>query len=121
MGLSWIVEDEVDAVFIAQVVWLFGRPEISLPRGAVRPLPNSLLLDVVTSDPGPIKVSFCQAFQDELLGGIGVHRGQMASFFTAEVLSRGPVLLFVAKEVAIRSVLFPTFGAGFHAFVLTAG
>ena len=113
--------DEVDAVFIAQVVWLSGRPEISLPRGAVRPLPNSLLLDVVTSDPGPIKVSFCQAFQDELLGGIGVHRGQMASLSTTKVLSRSPVLLLDAEEVAMVSVRLPTFRAGFDAFVLAAG
>ena len=45
----------------------------------------------------------------------------MASFFTAEVLSRGPVLLLVAKEVAMASVLLPTFRAGFDAFVLAAG
>ena len=115
-------ENEVEAVFMfAGVVWLFGRPELSLPGGAVRPLPNALLFDVVTSDPGPIKASFCQAFQDELLGGIGVDRGQMASFSTAEVLSRGPVLLLVAKEVAMVSVRLPTFRAGFDAFVLAAG
>ena len=111
----------MDAVFIAQVVWLSGRPEISLPRGAVRPLPNSLLPDVVTSDPGPIEVFSYQAFQDELLDGIGVDRGQMASFSTAKVLSRGPVFLLVAKEVAMVSVRFPTFRAGFDAFVLAAG
>ena len=121
MGLSWILEDEVDAVFIAQVVWLSGRPEIGLPRGAVRPLPNALLFEVVTSDPGPIEVFSYQAFQDELLDGIGVDRGQMASFSTAEVLSRGPVLLLDAPEVAICSVLLPAVGACFHAFVLAAG
>ena len=110
----------MDAVFIAQVVWLSGRPEISLPRGAVRPLPNALFLDVAASDPGPTKVSSCQAFQDELLGGIGVDCGQMASFSTAKVLSRGPVFL-VTPEVAMVSVRLPTFRAGFDAFVLAAG
>ena len=111
----------MDAVFIAQVVWLSGRPEIGLPRGAVCPLPNSLLPDVVTSDPGPHKVFSCQAFQDELLGGIGVDRGQMATFFTAKVLSCSPVFLLVAPEVAMTSVRLPTFRAGFYAFVLATG
>ena len=115
-------ENEVEAVFMfAGVVWLFGRPELSLPGGAVRPLPNALLFEVVTSDPGPIEVFSCQAIQDELLDGIGVDRGQMASFSTAKVLSRGPVLLLVAKEVAMVSVRLPTFRAGFDAFVLAAG
>ena len=114
--------DLQNAVFIvAAVVWLSWRPEHVLPGGAVRPLPNNLLLDVTASDPDLTKVSSCQAFQDELLGGIGVHRGQMASLSTAKVLSRGPVLLLLAEEVAMASVLLPTFGAGFHAFVLTAG
>ena len=121
MGLSWILEDEVDAVFIAQVVWLSGRPEISLPRGAVCPLPNSLLPDVVTSDPGIVEFFSCQAFQNELVCGIGVDRGQMTSFSTAKVLSRGPVLLLVTPEVAMGSVRLPTFRAGFDAFVLAAG
>ena len=123
MGLSWILEDQVDAVFIAQVVWLSGRPKISLPRGAVRPLPNSLLPDVVTSDPGPHKVFSCQAFQDELLGVIGVDRGQMATFFTAKVLSCSPVFLLVAMQAmqAMTSVRLPTFRAGFYAFVLATG
>ena len=115
-------ENEVEAVFMfAGVVWLFGRPELSLPGGAVRPLPNALLLDVAASDPDPTKVSSCQASQNELLGGIGVHRGQMASLSTAKVLSRGPVLLLVAEEVAMVSVRLPAFRAGFHAFVLAAG
>ena len=106
---------------VASIIWFSTRPKLSLPGGAVRPLPNALFLDVAASDPDGTKVSSCQAFQDKLLGGIGVHRGQMASFFTAEVLSRSPVLLFVAKEVAMRSVRLPAFGAGFHAFVLAAG
>ena len=97
------------------------RPKCGLPGGAVRPLPNALLLDVVTSDPDPTKVSSCQAFQDELLDGIGVDRGQMASFSTAKVLSRGPVFLLVAKEVAMVSVRLPTFRAGLDAFVLATG
>ena len=121
MGLSWILEDQVDAVFIAQVVWLSGRPEISLPRGAVRPLPNSLLLDVVTSDPGPVEFFSCQAFQNELVDGFGVDRGQMASFFTAKVLSCSPVLLLVAPEVAMVSVFLPASVAGLNAFVVAAG
>ena len=119
--MSVISEKEGEAVLIAAVVWLSTRPKRGLPRGAVRPLPNALLFEVVTSDPGPIEVSSCQAFQNKLLGGIGVHRGQMASFSTAEVLSRGPVLLLVAPEVAMVSVRLPAFGAGFHAFVLAAG
>ena len=106
---------------VASIIWFSTRPKLSLPGGAVRPLPNALFLDVAASDPDGTKVSSCQAFQDELLGGIGVHRGQMTSFSTAEVLSRGPVLLFVAKEVAMRSVRLPAFGAGFDAFVLAAG
>ena len=115
-------ENEVEAVFMfAGVVWLFGRPELSLPGGAVRPLPDALIFDVATSDPGPIEVFPFQAFQDELFGVIGVDRGQMASFSTAKVFSRGPVLLLVAKEVAMVSVRLPAFGAGFHAFVLAAG
>ena len=103
------------------VIWLSRRPKRGLPRGAVCPLPNALLFEVATSDPGVTKVSSCQAFQDELLGGIGVDRGQMTSFSTAKVLSRGPVLLLVAKEVAMVSVRLPTFRAGFDAFVLAAG
>ena len=103
------------------VIWLSRRPKRGLPRGAVRPLPNALLLDVAAPDPDLTKVSSCQAFQDELLGGIGVDRGQMASFFPAKVLSRGPVFLLVAKEVAMVSVRLPTFRAGFDAFVLAAG
>jgi len=116
-------ENEVEAVFIISVVWLSSgpTPKLSLPRGTVRPLPNALLFEVVTSDPGPSEVSSCQAFQDELLGGIGVDCGQMASFSTTEVLSRGPLLLLVAEEVAMVSVLLPTFRAGFDAFVLAAG
>ena len=114
-------ENEVEAVFMfAGVVWLFGRPELSLPGGAVRPLPDALLFHVATSDPGPIEVFPFQAFQDELFGVIGVDRGQMASFSTAKVLSRGPVLL-VTPEVAMVSVRLPTFRAGFDAFVLAAG
>ena len=103
------------------VIWLSSCPKLSLPGGAVRPLPNALLFEVVTSDPGPIEVSSCQAFQDELLGGIGVHRGQMASFFTAKVLSFGPVLLLVAPEVATVSVFLPASVAGLNAFVVAAG
>ena len=45
----------------------------------------------------------------------------MSSFFTAVVLSRGPVLLLVAEEIAMVSVRLPAFGAGFDAFVLAAG
>ena len=43
------------------------------------------------------------------------------TFTSAEVLSRDPVLLLVAKEVAMVSVRLPAFRAGFHAFVLAAG
>ena len=111
----------MDAVFIAGIVWLSRRPEISLPRGAVCPLPNSLLPDVVTSDPGIVEFFSCQAFQNELVCGIGVDRGQMASFFAAKVLSCGPVLLLVAPEVAMVSVFLPASLAGLNAFVLTAG
>ena len=121
MGMPVISEKEGEAVLIAAVVWLSTRPKLSLPRGAVRPLPNALLFDVAAPNPDLTKVSSCHAFQDELLGGIGVHRGQMASFSTAKVLSRGPVLLLVAPEVAMVSVRLPAFGAGFHAFVLAAG
>ena len=106
---------------VAAVVWLSRRPKRSLHRGAVRPVPNSLLLDIAASDPDQTNVSSCHAFQDKLLGGIGVHRGQMASFSTAKVLSRGPVLLIVPPEVAMVSVRLPTFRAGFDAFVLAAG
>ena len=110
------------AVFIvAVVVWLSRRPKLSLPRGAISPLPKALLFDVAASDPGKIKVSFCQAIQDELLGGIGVHRGQMASLSTTKVLSRSPVLLLDAEEVAMVSVRLPTFRAGLDAFVLATG
>ena len=114
--------DLQNAVFIvAAVVWLSWRPEHVLPGGAVRPLPNTLLFEVVTSDPGPVEVFSCRAFQDELLGGFGVHRGQMASLSTAKVLSRGPVLLLLTPEVAMTSVRLPTFRAGLDAFVLAAG
>ena len=121
MVKSVISEIEVEAVFIIFIVWLSGCPELSLPLGAVRPLPDALFFDVATSDPDPSAVSSCQAFYDELLGGIGVHRGQMASFSTAKVLSRSPVFLLVAKEVAMVSVRLPAFGARFHAFILSAG
>ena len=126
MRLQRVFETKLKAVFIGGPVgWLSRRPEHVLPGGAVRPLPDTLLPDVVTSDPGRhkagTKVFACQAFQDELLGVIGVDRGQMATFFTAKVLSRGPVLLFVAPEVAMGSVRLPTFRAGFGAFVLAAG
>ena len=84
-------------------------------------LSNALLFHVATSDPGPIKVFSCQAFQDKLHGGIGLDRGQMASLFTAKVLSCSPVLLLAAPEVAMVSFLLPAFGAGFHTFVLAAG
>ena len=117
------LEDLQKAVFRAPriVVWLSRCPKRGLPGGAVRPLPDALLLDVVTPDPDLTKVSSCHASQNELLGRIGLDRGQMASLSTAEVLSRGPVLLFVAKEVAMVSVRLPTFRAGFDAFVLAAG
>ena len=112
-------------LIVVVVVWLSRRPEHVLPGGAVRPLPDALLFDVASSDPDPhpagARVFACQALQDELLGGIGVDRGQMTSFFTTEVLSRGPVLLLVAEEVAMVSVRLPAFRAGFHAFVLAAG
>ena len=115
-------ETKLKAVFKGGPVgWLSRRPEHILPGGAVRPLPDALLPDVVTSDPGPHKVFSCQAFQDELLGGIGVDRGQMATFFTAKVLSCSPVFLLVAPEVAMTSVRLPTFRAGFYAFVLATG
>ena len=107
-------------MIVLGVVWLSRRPELRLPGCAVRPLPDALIFDVATSDPGPIEVFSCQAFQDELLGGIGVDCGQMASFSTAKVLSRGPVFL-VTPEVAMVSVRLPTFRAGFDAFVLAAG
>ena len=107
-------------MIVLGVVWLSRRPEHRLPGCAVRPLPDALIFDVATSDPGPIEVFSCQAFQDELLGGIGVDCGQMASFSTAKVLSRGPVFL-VTPEVAMVSVRLPTFRAGFDAFVLAAG
>ena len=106
---------------VAAVVWLSRRPKRGLPRSAVHPLPNALLLDVAASDPDQTKVSSCHASQNELLGGIGVDRGQMASFSTAKVLSCGPVLLLVTPEVAMSSVRLPTFRAGFDAFVLAAG
>ena len=110
---------------VASIIWFSTRPKLSLPGGAVRPLPDALLFDVASSDPDPhpagARVFACQALQDELLGGIGVDRGQMTSFSTAKVLSRGPVLLLVAEEVAMVSVRLPAFRAGFHAFVLAAG
>ena len=99
-----MTEDLRKTVFIvAAVVWLSTRPKHGLPRGAVRPLPNALFLDVVTSDPDPTKVSSCQALQDKLFGGIGVDRGQMSSFSTTKVLSRGPVLLLPRGSNAFRS------------------
>ena len=126
MRLQRVFETKLKAVFIGGPVgWLCRRPEHVLPGGAVRPLPDTLLPDVVSSDPGCHKagaeVFACQAFQDELLGVIGVDCGQMASFLTAKVLSRGPVFLLVAKEVAMVSVRLPTFRADFDAFVLAAG
>ena len=45
----------------------------------------------------------------------------MASFFTAKVLSFGPVLLLVAPEVAMVSVFLPASVAGLNAFVVAAG
>ena len=116
---------EGEAVFIvASVVRLSRRPELVLPGGRVSPLPDTLLLNVASSNPGPGFIhpwtSF-HHFQNKILGGIGVDRGQMASFSTAKVPSRGPVFLLVAKEVAMVSVRFPTFRAGFDAFVLAAG
>ena len=106
---------------VAAVVWLSRRPLRGLPGGAVRPLPNALLLDVAASDPDGTKVSSCQAFQDELLDGIGVDRGQMASFFATKILSCGPVPLHFSPEEAMTFVLLPAFVAGFHAFVLAVG
>ena len=126
MRLQRVFETKLKAVFIwGPVGWLCRRPEHALPGGAVRPLPDALLPDVVTSDPGRhkagAKVFACQAFQDELLGVIGVDRGQMATFLTAKVLSCGPVHLLLTPEVAMGSVLLPTFRAGLDAFVLAAG
>ena len=115
-------ENEGEAVLIVVVVvWLSRRPKLSLPGVAVRPLPDALLFEVVTSDPDHKKVSSCQAFQNELVCGISVDRGQMASFFAAKVLSCGPVLLLVAPEVAMVSVFLPTSVAGLNAFVVAAG
>ena len=109
-----VTEDLQKAVFRAPriVVWLSRCPKRGLPGGAVRPLPDTLLLDVVTPNPDLTKVSSCHASQNELFGGNGVDRGKMASFTSAEVLSRDPVLLLVAPEVATISVLLPAFGAG---------
>ena len=112
-------------MIVLGVVWLSRRPELRLPGCAVRPLPDALIFDVVSSDPdrhkAGAKVFACQAFQDKLLGVIGVDRGQMATFFTAKVLSCSPVFLLVAPEVAMTSVRLPTFRAGFYAFVLATG
>ena len=122
MRLQRVFETKLKAVFIGGPVgWLSRRPEHVLPGGAVRPLPNALLLDVAASDPDQTKVSNCHVSQNESSGGIGVDRGQMTSFSTAKVLSRGPVLLLLTPEVAIVSVRLPTFRAGFDAFVLAAG
>ena len=118
-----VTENLQKAVFRAPciVVWLSRCPKRGLPGGAVRPLPDALLLDVVTPDPDLTKVSSCHASQNELLGRIGLDRGQMASLFTAIALSCGPVLLLAAPEVAMVSFLLPAFGAGFHTFVLAVG
>ena len=108
-------------LIVVVVVWLSRRPELGLPGGAVCPLPDALLFHVAASDPDPIEVFSCQAFQDEFLGGIGVDCGQMASFSTAKVLSCSPVLLLVAPEVAMVSVFLPASVAGLNAFVVAAG
>ena len=96
----------------AIIVWLVRCPICEFPGSAFCPLPDTLLLDVVTPNPDLTKVSSCHASQNELFGGNGVDRGKMASFTSAEVLSRDPVLLLVAPEVATISVLLPAFGAG---------
>ena len=108
-------------MIVLGVVWLSRRPELRLPGCAVRPLPDALLFNVASSDPGPIEFFSCQAFQNKLVCGIGVDRGQMASFFAAKVLSCGPVLLLVAPEVAMVSVFLPASVAGLNAFVVAAG
>ena len=108
-------------LIVIGVVWLSRRPELSLPGCAVRPLPDALIFDVATSDPGPIEIFSYQALQDKLHGGIGLDRGQMASLFTAKVFSFGPVLLFAAPEVAMVSFRLPALGAGFLTSVLAVG
>ena len=122
LGVTVTSENERKAVLnVASIIWFSTRPKLSLPGGAVRPLPDALLIDVATSDPGPIEIFSYQALQDKLHGGIGLDRGQMASLFTAKVFSFGPVLLFAAPEVAMVAFLHPAFGAGFHTFVLAVG
>ena len=116
---------EGEAVFIvASVVRLSRRPELVLPGGRVSPLPDTLLLNVASSNPGPGFIhpwtSF-HHFQNKILGGIGVDRGQMASFFTTKFLSCDPVHLVFSPEEALTSILLPGFVAGFHAFVFAVG
>ena len=109
MGFGGIGSEELfEAVFsISSVVWLPGPPKLDFPRGAIGPLPHALLLDVVTSDPGPVKVFAFQAVQNKSLDGTSVDCGQMASFFATKVLSFSPPLLLGAPEVAMSSVLLP--------------
>ena len=109
----------MEAVFIVR---LSRRPELVFPGGRVSPLPDALLLDVASSNPGPgINVVSFNDFQNKILGGIVVDRGQMTSFFTTKFLSCDPVLLLSSPEEAMAPVLLPAFVAGFHAFVLAVG
>ena len=116
---------EIQAVRISAPVWLSWIvwswiPEFDFPGSAVCPLPSSLLLNVVASQPNNASETFSIPLIHVFLGGIGGNRGQVSALLLAKVLSIGPLLLVVAPEVAVVAVLLPAFFAGFDALVPAA-
>ena len=112
------------AVSICSAIWLspFCYPEFDFPGSAVYPLPSSLLLNVVASQPNMRAASktFSIPLIHVFFGGIGCNRSQVSSLLLAEVLSISPALCVVAPEVAVVAVLLPAFFAGFNALVPAA-
>ena len=118
---SCFLDQVIQAVRIsALIVWFSLLPEFDFPGSAVYPLPSSLLLNVVASQPNNASETFSIPLIHVFLGGIGGNRGQVSALLLAKVLSIGPLLLVVAPEVAVVAVLLPAFFAGFDALVPTA-
>ena len=120
---SCFLDQVIQAVRIsALIVWFSLLPEFDFPGSAVYPLPSSLLLNVVASQPNMRAASetFSIPLFHVFFGGIGGNRGQVSSLLLAEVLSISPALWVVAPEVAVVAVLLPALFAGFNALVPAA-
>ena len=89
------------------IVWLSLSPKCEFPSSVIRPLPDALLRDVVSSKPSKVYASSFQLVHHIALNGICVHRGQVTALLLAALLSIIPAFRVTAVEEAVVTMNIP--------------